>query len=193
VFDFFYENCLLKLVEEKRISKHRLIRIWSAGCSFGEEPYSLAILLDQALGSQHNFLAKIWATDIDEEALAIAQKGEYGASALKNVSRLLRQKYFTYISDDRWRINDTIKKMVFFKRHNVFYDVPLRAVDVIFCRNVRIYFNPSEMEKFLLTLFRGLRVGGYLVMGMVETIPSRLKELFVPIHGSYKIYQKIKA
>ena len=193
VFNFFYENCLKKLIDIKKAKKHRLIRIWSVGCSYGEEAYSLAILINEILEKTKGFLAKVWATDIDRTALAKAEKGEYSNISLRNLNDILLQKYFIQVSSDRWRVNDELKKIVAFKEHNIFSDIPLKAMDIIFCRNVRIYFDPNQTEKILLTLYNSLRTNGYLVMGMVETLPSNLRDLFVPVQSKYKIYQKTKA
>jgi len=191
VFNFFYNNCIKNLIEKKKLNAQKTIRLWSAGCSFGEEAYSLAILLKEALPKDSEKLIRIWATDIEKSALSIARKGEYLAHPLKNIEDKLLKKYFMSPSEGRWIIKEDIKKLVSFKQHDLLSDPPLRFMDVVFCRNVRIYFNMSQGEKVLFNIHSSLREGGYLVIGKVETLPTPLKNLFLPIEGYYKIFQKL--
>lgn len=190
VYSFFYDNCLSKIIKEKERLNQQLIRVWSVGCSYGEEPYSLAICLREAIKNK-GFIARIWATDVDPTALARAIQGEYQQSAVKEVGKNIFEKYFIKTDNNYWKINDDIKKMVSFKQHNIFSDQSLKYMDVIFFRNVRIYFDTKQAEKILKNLYKSLRKGGYLVMGKTELLPVALNNLFTPVEGCYRIFQKL--
>jgi len=190
VYSFFSKNCLEEIIKEKAKFNQRLIRVWSAGCSYGEEPYSLAICLREALRNK-NFVPKVWATDVDPTALVRAAQGEYQQSSLKEVEKSISKKYFTEIENNYFKVNEDVKKIVSFKQHNIFSDEPLKYMDVIFFRNVRIYFEAKQAEKILKNLYKSLRKGGYLVMGKTELLPVALKNLFTPVKSCYRIFQKV--
>ncbi len=190
VFDYFSHVCLKELVSRKRTQRVKMIRFWSAGCSLGEEPYSLAILLCESVKDKQDYFFKIYATDIDVKSLEKAKKGIFQESSLKNVSSDFRERYFIKVREDTWMIKDEVKRMVNFRQHNLF-DKPLfKYFDVVFCRNVRIYFDNRQSEKVLWNIYNTLSKGGYLVLGKVEILPSSLKDYFVNIESSCKIFQK---
>jgi len=142
------------------------LSVWSAGCSYGAEPYSLAILLDElAPGRAH----KILATDIDERMLARARAGEFADAEMRNVSRARLLKYFDR-RDDKVTARSTIKNMISFARHNLLEDSFGKGFDLIVCRNVVIYFTDETKKTLYSRFFGALRPGGYLFVGGTERI-----------------------
>ena len=189
VFNFFSDHCLKKLIAEKANSGRRMVRVWSAGCSRGEEAYSLSILLQEALCGERDISPRVFATDIDINALAAAKAGIFKENALRNISAKLLDKYFSSY-EGKWLAKDIIKRRIVFKQCNLFDEPPFGSLDVIFCRNVRIYFNSRQAQEVLNNLSRALKPGGYLVLGKVEAMPFCLRNVFVNIKGCYKIFQK---
>ncbi|OQX86432.1 MAG: hypothetical protein B6D55_06095 [Candidatus Omnitrophica bacterium 4484_70.2] len=192
VFDFFYKNCVPQIIKEKEEKNLSFVRCWSCGCSCGEETYSLAILFKEFL-KNNNIDVKIWGTDIDEKALKIAKEGKYKKNSLRKVSSSYLKRYFTYLEDeDRYEVIDEIKKMVIFKKHNFLVDRPLGKMDVIFFRNVKIYFDKKKADKVLVNICKCLKNKGYLVLGKVETLSDSLKERFEVVDIRCRIFRKIR-
>lgn len=190
VFNFFYNNCLKEIIRSKESKNHRMINFWSAGCSYGEEPYTLAIMLLESLKERSKFIPRVLATDADTQALSVAKEGMFKEGAVKNVSSSLLRRYFTRTSFGKWSVNDSVKRIVLFKKHNLF-DKPLfNYMDAVFCRNVRIYFDKKKAQHVLMHIHSSLRKGGYLVLGKVETVPVFLEKYFVVLEKCYKIFQK---
>jgi chemotaxis protein methyltransferase CheR len=188
-----YKECFPQLIKEKQIKKEKIIKCWSCGCSYGEEPYSLAILFNEYFRENKSPLSVIiWATDIDNEALDIARKGEYSKQSLRNVDYKLIDRYFDTLSPERYRIKDDVKKMVTFKRHDFLADPPLKNMDIIFFRNVRIYFSGSKSKEALYVIGDSLKEGGFLILGKVESILDFLRDVFKPLSLKNKIFRKIK-
>ncbi|MDD5668887.1 MAG: protein-glutamate O-methyltransferase CheR [Candidatus Omnitrophica bacterium] len=188
VFTLFAEHFLPEVAARKKTIGSRSLKIWSAGCATGEEPYSLAIILNQTLSHLSEFFFRIVATDVDEGALAIARKGEYPASLFQKVDKKILDKYFVSVYNDTYKINEQIRKTVFFKKLNFFSDPPVRNVDVIFCRNVMIYMT-TEQKNLLVEKFHDtLNPGGYLVVGKVEALFQ--ESLFMSVSSEQKIYRK---
>jgi chemotaxis protein methyltransferase CheR len=142
------------------------LKIWSAACSIGAEPYSLAMIMDD-LNSRGNH--KIIATDIDNTILEKAKKGEYVYSEIKNVQKEFLEKYFI-LSGDKYCINSSIKKMVEFKKHDLILNNYESNFDLIVCRNVVIYFNGDVKDKIYKKFSESLKKGGLLFVGATESI-----------------------
>ncbi len=142
------------------------IKIWSAGCSNGAEPYSVAIIL-QELNALHR--ASILATDIDQVVLDKAQRGEYLFNEVKSLPADLREKYFRQ-ENEVFYFDDALKRRVQFKRHNLLLEPYPENLDLIICRNVVIYFTEEAKQKIYLDFNRSLRVGGYYLTGGTEPI-----------------------
>jgi len=149
---------------------HRL-RIWSAACSTGEEPYTIAMILDR-----HGALARadILATDIDANVLEKAKAGIYHERSLKEVPPAYRGAYFT-ASEDGWKVSDRLIRAVRFRRHNLLHDPFDSDFDLIICRNVMIYFTEEAKNELYHKFAKALRPGGLLFVGSTEQIftPSR--------------------
>lgn len=152
-----------------RTSERETIRVWVAGCSTGEEAYSVAILFREAMDEQNiRRQVKIFATDVDMQSVEIASKGIYPESIVDDVSadRLMR---FFEIRGESYHIVNEIRKMIVFAPHNLFTDPPFGKLDLISCRNVMIYFQPV-LQKTLFGIFHSaLKDGGYLFLGKSES------------------------
>lgn len=156
-------------------------RFWSAACSTGEEPYSLAIAVREALGSRAADV-KILATDISTRVLGIARAGVFDKEKLKNVPPGLREKYFEPDGDDalnRRAVRGELKRMLVFQRLNLSAPpFPMRGpLDIVFCRNVMIYFDNNVRARLLAEARRLLKPGGYLIVGHSESLAGVLTDL----------------
>jgi chemotaxis protein methyltransferase CheR len=188
VFTAFKRQVLPEIIQRKQACGNHNLRIWSSACASGEEPYSIAILMQEALGDRHNFALRIWASDIDAQVLEKAKKGEYPQASLQKIAPHILKKYFTPAGEGFYRLNDTIRQMVKFQAHNIFHEPPFKWLDVIFCRNVMIYLDRSQTKELFIKFNRLLNPKGYLVLGKVEMLWE--KDLFTPVDLKEKIYQK---
>ncbi|MFH1398076.1 MAG: protein-glutamate O-methyltransferase CheR [Candidatus Omnitrophota bacterium] len=189
VFDAFRNIILPGIIKNKESNKENIIRVWSAGCASGQEPYSLAIILKEALADKKDFLIRITATDIDSLALENADKAEYNISDFKEIDNKILEKYFTLAYNGCYKLNDEIKNMVLFRRNNLISEPPLHFIDVIFCRNVLIYFKREQQDLIFQKFNQALNRQGFLVIGKTEMIWS--KDLFAAVNTRQKIYQKL--
>ncbi len=160
IFDEF-EKVIKKYLDYKNP-----LKIWSAACSIGAEPYSLAMMLNE---STPNVNHKIIATDIDNTILDKAKKGEYSEQEVKTIPKTLMNKYFQK-EGNNYLINNNIKRMVSFKRHDLILDNYDSNFDVIVCRNVVIYFNQDVKDKIYDKFSKSLKKGGILFVGATESI-----------------------
>jgi two-component system, chemotaxis family, CheB/CheR fusion protein len=165
------------------------LRIWSAGCATGEEAYSLAILVAELLGPELTQTeVKIFATDLDTEAIAVARRGIYPAESLARLGEGLVRRYFTLHSAG-YEVTKQLRALVVFGEHDLGQRAPFPHIDLVLCRNVLIYFS-TELQQRALQLFAfALRDGGYLVLGRTETI-TPLAMYFTPSHAQQKIYRR---
>jgi two-component system CheB/CheR fusion protein len=168
-------------------SPGQALRFWSAGCATGEEAYSLAILICELLGAElSGWAVKIFATDLDGDAVAFARQGVYPAAALAGLPEELITRYFS-AGPEGYTINKHVRSLVVFGEHDLGQHAPFPQLDLILCRNVLIYFT-QELQQRALQLFAfALRDGGYLVLGRTETVRP-LEEFFVPQFSPHKIY-----
>ena len=163
------------------------IRIWSAGCSTGEEAYSIAILMQELmeeLGRKRE--VKIFATDIDTQAIEKASKGIFPESISEDITPDRLAKYFTE-KNDQYHISKEIRKMIIFAPHNMFSDPPFGKLDLISCRNVLIYFQPVLQKAVFAIFHTALKNGGYLFLGKSETA-SEYSSVFKAVATTEKIY-----
>lgn len=142
-------------------------RIWSAACSTGDEPYSLVMLLSKFLPLSK---IKIIATDIDNQVLDKARMGLYNIKSLKDLPNEFKKDFFTKISDTTYQINDSVKRCVEFKQHNLLKDAYPERCDMIVCRNVLIYFTEEAKENIYRKFNASLRKDGFLFVGSTEQI-----------------------
>ncbi len=177
---FFKEEILPKL---KSCMKDRDLRVWSAGCSTGEEPYTLAMLLDEFLGRARGLWdKKVLATDISEKVLVKAACGVYDSAALEQVPSQWKNQYFEELPDNNWKVKPKIRSEVVFRRFNLIDKTfPFKKkFHVIFCRNVMIYFNAQTKQALIDRFYHATEPGGYLIIGQSESIDrSRISYRFV--------------
>lgn len=165
------------------------IRIWVAGCATGEEAYSLAMLVHQALvAARRPINVKIFATDVHRASLEFASAGLYDESALTEVSSEMMQRYFTRQAT-RFQISQDLRKLIVFAPHNIIKDAPFTKLDLISCRNLLIYLQTHAQKKALSLFHFGLKLGGVLVLGPSES-PGEIADEFETLDGHWKIYRK---
>jgi chemotaxis protein methyltransferase CheR len=172
-FDYLSQELLPKMVERNR--RQRRLRIWSAGCSSGEEPYSIAIAVRQHMGSSlEEWDVKILATDISTRVLGIAAEGVYDESRLQRLPRHLRGMNFTREGTGpqrRFRVSAAIRRLVHFARLNLMNNWPMRGpFDAVFCRNVMIYFDRETREQLVGRFRTLLAEGGTFFVGHSESL-----------------------
>ncbi len=193
-FDILENSILPKLIASRRGRAQRL-RIWSAGCSTGEEPYSLAILLSRLIPDLSEWQITILATDINSRSIGKAVQGVYSDWSFRGVPQWLRQKYFTRTPDGRYELPHAIRRMVTFSILNLADDsypslsTNTNAMDIIFCRNVLMYFEPKQHLQVIQNFQRSLLEGGWLVVSPCETSPdysARFEMVMFPGATFYK-------
>ncbi|UGV39932.1 protein-glutamate O-methyltransferase CheR [Methanococcoides orientis] len=188
-FIFFKDNLIADIMERKQKSQSKLVRFWSAGCSNGEEPYSIGICAKEVFPEDWNI--SIYATDIDEKCLKNASEGVYFKDKIKNLDYMLRHKYFEK-SEDTFKVKKIQNLSYRFKRYDLTNDSPVsKHFDTVFCRNVMIYFNETQKIKMISNFYDSLTKGGYLIIGKSETLPPEMRSLFEPVSIKDKIYMKI--
>ena len=170
----------------------RTIRIWSVGTATGEEAYSIAILLREILGNDfHDYECQIFATDIDERALAIARKGHYSHAALAHLPPAYRERYFRH-EDHHYEASKLIRSMVLFSRHDISTDPPFLRLDLITCRNLLIYFDGKLQEEVLSLFHYALEDDATLFLGKSESVTPR-DDLFARAPVGQKVFSRINA
>ncbi len=168
-----------------------IIRVWSPGCSTGEEAYSLAILLaEHQQNMQQCFKVQVFATDIDSQAISTARAGLYPASVADDIQPERLARYFVAEPGDRaFRIHKSIRDMLVFSEQNVIKDPPFSKLDLISCRNLMIYMNGNLQKKIIPLFHYALNPGGFLFMGTSETV-GEYSDLFSVINRKLKLYQR---
>jgi chemotaxis protein methyltransferase CheR len=171
-FDFLKEKVLPSFVRKERDCGK--LRFWSAGCSSGEEPYSLAILLLEHFGEQSPFDLRILATDISTRALSMAQRGVYAGKRLSKIPKISLRRYFQKghgSQEGNFKVKPAVRRIIEFRRFNLMDPYPFREIfDVILCRNVMIYFQKKTQQALVNKFYDALADGGYLLVGHSETL-----------------------
>jgi two-component system CheB/CheR fusion protein len=168
------------------------VRFWSAGCSTGEEPYSLAILLHEYMEREKKpFNVQIFATDLDDNAVNLARTGLYSDGIALDVAPARLEKHFIK-EDHHYRIRKNIREMVVFATQNLIQDPPFTKLDLISCRNLLIYLDARTQKKIIPLFHYALRPDGMLLLGSSEAIGA-FTELFTPLHGRGKIFRRKEA
>ncbi|MCX8058853.1 MAG: protein-glutamate O-methyltransferase CheR [Spirochaetes bacterium] len=168
---FFRSNNQIEVLKNRILpllfKKKEKIKIWSAGCSTGEEPYSIAIACDQI---KSLYRVEIYATDINTKVLEDAKNGVYNDRKLRGTEQEIINEYFNKIDENNYIIKSQIKNSVKFFQHNLLIDKYINDIDIVFCRNVMIYFN-RETQKYVVDKFyESLNRGGFLFLGHAETL-----------------------
>ncbi len=184
-FEKLKYNAIYKIVE--RANENEPIRVWSAGCSTGEEAYSLAILFQEVMEElQVKRDVKIFATDVDSRAIEQAGKGVYSENIIDDVTPDRLAKFFLK-QNDQYHISKDLRRMIVFATHNMFSDPPFGKLDLICCRNVMIYFQPVLRRGLFAIFHSALKKGGFLFLGKSETAGEYVS-LFKPVCSAEKIY-----
>ena len=185
-FDVLKESVVKPIVREARPGEQ--IRVWVAGCSTGEEAYSIAIIFAEVmeeLGIRREL--KLFATDLDQDSISIASRGVYGDNIIEEVSLPRLSKYFTR-KGNKYVINSDIRRTIVFAQHNVFQDPPFGKLDLISCRNLLIYFQ-NVLQKNLFAIFHlALKDKGYLFLGRSESVAD-YDDIFHVYCASEKIFR----
>ena len=167
------------------------IRLWSAGCASGEEAYSLAITLHEALGTeQFRQRVKIYATDVDEEALTQARHAIYSEKDLEPLSSEQREQYFEFLEAKKYLFRSDLRRAVIFGRHDLLQDAPISRLDLLVCRNTLMYFNAETQGSILHRFHFALNNTGILFLGKAEMLLTR-GNLFTPLNLPYRFFSKV--
>lgn len=186
VWNTFSKNIVPKLFDGEI---NKTIRIWSAGCATGEEPYSIAIMLQEFL-KDRNYEIKIIATDINSHFLTEAKKGVFSISALQNLNSNLIEKYFSNSGRDQYIVNKKIKAMITFQLGDIGTH-PVSYLDVVFCRNLLIYYNSNAQDLILNKFYKVIKENKFLILGMDESLlGNKNSKNFIPLFPRERIYQK---
>jgi chemotaxis protein methyltransferase CheR len=172
-FDLLRHKIVPELIDRRARAGSARIRIWSAACSTGQEIYSIAMLLKELLGDPERYGVRLVGTDISDDAVSRASRGIYNEAEIsRGLAEPLRDKYFVR-STQGWQIRDEIRAMASFKHLNLMEDLsPMGKFDVIFCRNVAIYFTDPDRISLFRRLERAMEPNGYLVVGSMESLAT---------------------
>jgi two-component system, chemotaxis family, CheB/CheR fusion protein len=166
------------------------VRVWSAGCASGEETYSIAMLLAEAMGrDEFRDRVKIYATDVDDHALNQARAASYNEKQMVQVPKPLVDKYFA-IEGDRFVFDKDLRRSVIFGRHDLIQDAPISRVNILVCRNALMYFNTEAQSRILARFHFALGDGGVLFLGKAEMLLTHA-QLFTPIDLRRRIFRKV--
>ncbi|MDO9566902.1 MAG: protein-glutamate O-methyltransferase CheR [Candidatus Desulfaltia sp.] len=215
VFEILSDKIFPDIMSAKESKNDRTLRIWCAGCSFGEEVYSIAITLVEYLKKHgkkiDDYNISIFGTDIDDKALERAKEGVYNTEAVKEINNEILDSYFilskaaNFETPTKFRphlpsylVVESIKNMVNFSRHDLTSETKMSPpagivanYDLILCRNLLIYFSEPLQKRAFSNLFNSLNPGCYLILGKSESIPEFLKPFLVKQNPQHKIYKKI--
>ena len=196
VSQFFRNPDTFRLIEQKilpglcrqaRATGQSKLTLWSAGCAAGEEPYSLALLVDDL--SADDLEIRVLATDISEPVLETARAGCFDISRIKEIPPPVMNKYFR-AEGNRYRLVESVRGRVEFQNHNIMTDSEYPAADLILCRNVLIYFSRPEQENILLRFAPALPPQGILILGRSQTITGEIRHYFKSEFPVERIYRR---
>ncbi|HEY7543374.1 MAG TPA: protein-glutamate O-methyltransferase CheR [Blastocatellia bacterium] len=189
-FDLFQKTVLPSILQRKGKTGARSIRVWSAGCSTGQEPYTIVMSLLEGIADLDQWPVRVFASDLSFTALERAQLGMYRPEQMKGVSAEIIRKYFRE-EGGNYFISDRVKRHVVFDYHNLKHDNGLRGLDVIWCRNVMIYFDLDEQRRLINRFTNCLVPGGHLFIGHAESLQA-LSNRFTMIHKNKGIAYKLE-
>ncbi len=187
----FSDEIIPELIKKKTALGTRSLRIWSAGCSTGEEPYTIAMLLS-AIPELAGWNIEIIGTDISRKVLQFAQRGVYGKSSFRTTAEIDLKRYF-HQHDDGLKVNDPIREMVTIRYFNIFDEnrhSEIGKVDIVFCRNVMIYFDQQAKQRAIELFYSDLLEGGFLLLGHSESLMNIPTTFTLRHFHNDMIYQK---
>jgi chemotaxis protein methyltransferase CheR len=189
----FRKGVVPRTLAEKQRSGSRSLRVWSSACSTGEEPYTLAMILAEAGLQQSGWNIEVLGSDLSDPALRTAEAGVYDGYSLRNTPETYLRRYFTG-ANKAFSVNKRVRDMVRYRRINLVDSQETGTVagmDVIFCRNVLIYFNDASKRKAVSHLYDSIAKGGYLFVGFSESLHN-VTRLFRPVSiENTLVYQKV--
>lgn len=177
-FDCLVNSLLNEVTQDRRRDKS--VRIWSLPCSTGEEPYSIVIYLLEQWSRLDDFNVEILASDIDTEVLKQAAAGVFSQRSIQNLPQSLLSKYFTRLGNGNYKIDQEIAESIDFSRVNILDPLDtmkFQDIDVVFCRNLLIYFDDTSRRSAAETFYNAMRPGGFICLGHSESM-SRISDLF---------------
>jgi chemotaxis protein methyltransferase CheR len=189
VYEALEQRIVPEIEERKFWQNPRILRIWSAGCSTGEEPYSIAITLCEALKFAEAWEIEILATDISRRALRHAERGSYSNRSLQSLSPERVETYFA-AGKHGHQVRPRIRKMISFTQMNLIEPVYVGKLDCIFCMNVLMYFSEERRRAILQRFYDALEPGGYFFLGHSETLSNLPMKFESVVRGDCRIYRK---
>ena len=195
VTEFFRDGDVYDLLKKEVLpdlfSKRKRLRIWCAGCSTGEEPYSIAMILYDFMAQDKACTGQIYATDIDKIVLAKAQEGIYTPKAMGKLSETQIHRHFDKLPDGNFQVKQHLKDLIRFRPHDLMGGTPIgRWLDLITCRNVTIYFTEKQKDDLARVFHEALVNDGYYIMGKTEYLGRQVENLFVAKNSVQKIFIK---
>ncbi len=188
-WDYLRSEMLPRIMLNK--DPNESFRIWSAGCASGEEAYTLAIILAEYLGMEaFHQRVKIYATDMDNEALVQARQATYSPDDIKAVPEEYRNKYFTHANNGDYTFNSDLRRAVIFGQHDLVQDVPISRLDLLVCRNTLMYFNAETQGRILARFHFALVDGGILFLGKAEMLITHAN-IFSALDVKYRFFSKV--
>lgn len=190
VWDYLADQIIPQIIGNKAANEP--IRVWSAGCASGEETYSLAMLLAEALRvEQFQQRVRIYGTDIDPEAILHARQGHYLPQSVEAVPVAWQERYFEY-KEDAYCCRPELRHPIIFCTHNLIQDPPLPQIDLLVCRNTLMYLTVETQIRALVRFHFGLQPHGFLLLGQAENLATRLQtSLFTTIPGKVRTFAKV--
>jgi chemotaxis protein methyltransferase CheR len=189
VFEAFEKRVLPEIHVSKFWKNPRTLRVWSAGCSTGEEPYSIAITIADSLSFADAWNVEILATDVGKLALKVAEKGIYSGRSLGSVNEKQLGAHFTKV-ENKFHVKPRLKKMISFAPMNLASPVYVGRMDLIFCMNVLIYFTEERRRALVQRFYEALEPGGYLFLGHSESISKMPVKFQAIVLGDCILYRK---
>ena len=192
-FEVLRQRVIPEILKIKAAQGRRLVRVWSAGTSNGEEAYSLAICFLEALKDwQDDFQVTVHGTDIDPQCVRVAQKGLYPVAGFRKLARSVQERYFqpSRVDEGSLEVKEEVQALTRFSRHDLVCDPPLTHMDLILCRNVVIYFTRPLQETVYANFAKALNEGGFLVLGKVESLSGVMSTRFETVDVRERIYRK---
>lgn len=195
VTEFFRDNDVYESLKSEvlpdLLSQRKRLRIWCAGCSTGEEPYSIAMIMYDIMARDKEVSVQIFATDIDKVVLGKAQEGIYSPKAMGKLSESQTNRHFTKLPDGNYQVKQHLKDLIRFRAHDLMGGTPVsRWLDLITCRNVTIYFTEKQKDDLARLFHDALVTDGYYIMGKTEYLGRQVEHLFTAKNSVQKIFVK---
>ncbi len=187
----FKEKIIPAIITHKQNTGRRDIKIWSAGCSSGEEPLSIAIDFHEKLKEKiKDFRISIIGTDRDCDTIEHAKKQSYDEQQFRETENAIKLRYFTKTDDNKYTPNTSIKSMITYHPGDILKDRMPGNIDIVFCRNTVIYFNPEAKSELYVEFYKILNTPGYFIMGKTEFLNGPARERFSVVSSRERIYSK---